>query len=361
MKFRSMGILLALACLQSVMAQGPDTIWTCREDTNELYYREMFLSDTFPDNRDSFAMVDTGNVLEGKYVNFDYKFSAADSVLYYDTVPNSLGLDTIVSGYKHHPGYAGFKIFWDHGQGSFWVDDYDSLIFWHKGPLPGHKVVMIWAQGSAGCGTPINYEKIGEFYSSSVWTRESFSFPQKRHYGAAPDSQFVKTGLFELRMLIYNDSAVSTSPTSEAGNLKFDNMYFFRPPAHIPLIWEQPGSLSVKEDGQAIIKILALGGSGNEGLMTFLWTKDGNPLTEPTSRLVIDPVHSSDAGIYRVIATNSLGSDTSDAATLTVIKPTAKTEEKKCGCGSGTGIALVPPLIFKAMAFRKRKKKSPKI
>jgi hypothetical protein len=355
---RSLGIILALACLQSVMAQTPDTIWACREDTSETIYRHMYLADTFPDNRDSFGLVDTGNALEGKYVNFDYKFTAADSGLYYDTVVDIHGNDLIVSGYRHHPGYAGFKMFWDYGITSFWVEDYDSLIFWHKGPLPGHKVMMIWASGSAGCGTPIIYEYFGQFYSSSAWKRESFPFPKKRNYGASPQSQFSKTGLFELRMQIYNDSAVSTSPTSAPGNLKFDNMYFYRPPAHPPELWEQPASLTVMEDSQATMKVLALGGSGDAGLMTYLWKKDGNPLTETTSRLVINAAQLSDAGVYTVVVTNSLGCDTSDAATLTVIQPTTKTEEKKCGCGSGTGTALIPPLIFKAMAYRKRKKKS---
>jgi hypothetical protein len=334
MKFsRSIGIILALACLQSAVAQ--DTVWACREDTAEYWYTVMSLADTFPDNRGQFLMVDTGDALEGKYVNFDYQFG------------------------NPHPGYAGFKIYWDDGVSSFLVEKYDSMILWHKGPLPGHKVRMIWAQGSAGCGTPINYEYFGEFASSTSWTRESFPFPKKRNYGAAPDSQFVKTGLFELRMQIYNDSiGGDTSSTSTPGNLKIDNMFFYRPPAHIPEIWEQPGSLTVAEGSQAIIRILALGGSGDSGVITCLWIKDGNPITEQTSRLVIDTAQSSDAGSYTVIATNSMGSDTSDAATLTVI--TKEEEKKGCGCGSGTGAALIPPLIFKAMAYRKRKKKNPK-
>ncbi|MBN1131044.1 MAG: immunoglobulin domain-containing protein [Chitinispirillaceae bacterium] len=297
----------------------------------------MCLADTFPDNRDTFTMVDTGDALEGKYVNFDYQFG------------------------NPHPGYAGFKFYWDYGGGSFWVESYDSLIFWHKGPLPGHKVVMIWAQGSAGCGTPINYEKFGEFYSSASWTRESFSFPVKRNYGAAPDSQFVKTGLFELRMLIYNDSTISTDTTSPPGNLKIDNMFFFQPPAHIPEMWEQPGPQTVTEGSQVIINVLALGGTGDSGVITYQWIKDGNPLTEQSRRLVIDSAHLSDAGSYTVIATNSLGSDTSDAAILTVnaIEEPIK-EDKGCGCGAGTGTALIPPLFFKAMAHRKRKKKNTK-
>ena len=106
------------------------------------------------------------------------------------------------------------------------------MVLWHKGPLPGHKVMMIWAQGSAGCGTPINYEYFGQFKSSSVWKRESFPFPQKRGNAAQnpdPDSPFVKKGLFELRMLIYNDSiGGDTSSTSGPGILKIDNMFFLK-------------------------------------------------------------------------------------------------------------------------------------
>ena len=325
------GIIAALSCLQSAMAQ--DTIWACREDTAEIMYFKMYNSDTFPDNRGKFEMVDTGDVHEGKYVNFNYQFGN----------PN--------------PGYAGFKFYWDDGVVQFWVEKYDSLIFWHKGPLPGHKVMMVWAQGSAGCGTPINYEYMGEFKSSTVWKRESFAFPQKRNYGAAPDSQFVKNGLFELRMHIYNDSTVGTSPTSEPGNLKIDNMFFFQAPAHIPEIWEQPGSQTCMEGSLVILRILALGGTGDAGAMTYLWKKDGNPITETTWRYVIESAQPSDAGTYVVVVTNSLGSVTSDAAVLTV---EGEGEKKGCGCGSGTGVALIPPLFYKAMAHRKRKKKNPK-
>jgi hypothetical protein len=202
MKFSSsLVIILALAFLQSAVAQETlDTIWLCRDTTPEVMYYQMFLADTFPDNRDTFNMVDTGDALEGKYVNFNYQFGSP------------------------HPGYDGFKFYWDKGNASFYVDDYDSMVLWHKGPLSGHKVQMIWAQGSAGCGTPINYEYLGEYKSSPEWKRESFSFP----------SGFVKRGLFELRMLIYNDSSTgTTSPTSPPGDLKIDNMFFIKKSAAV--------------------------------------------------------------------------------------------------------------------------------
>jgi hypothetical protein len=356
MKFSgSLGIIMALAFLQSAVAQGSqDTMWICRDTTPDTLWFKMNLADTFPDNRGQFDMVDTGTSLNSSYyVNFNYQFSS-DSVFLKGKDPTS-GADTIFHC-APRPGYAGFKFYWDGGATQFWVQEYDSLIFWHKGPLPGHKVRMIWAQGSAGCGTPINYELMGEFKSSTDWKRESFSFPKKRNYGAAPDSQFVKIGLFELRMQIYNDSAVGTSPTSAAGNLKIDNMFFFKAPAHFPEIWEQPGSQTFTVGSQVFLRVIALGGSGNAGEMTYVWKKNGNPIAETTYRYVIDPAQSGDAGTYTVTVTNSLGNVTSDAAILTV---KGESEKKGCGCGSGTGLALIPPLFYKAMAHRKRKKKNP--
>jgi len=222
--FACSGIILALACLHGAMAQTPDTLWTCRDTGMEYSFAKIFLADTFPDNRGQFTMVDTGAKLDGFYVNFNYKFSK-DSVF----LKQAKG-DTIYHC-APRPGYAGFKFYWDDGIAQLWPGqaDMDSMILWHKGPLTGHKVKMIWAQGSAGCGTPINYELMGEFKASADWKRESFPFPEKRLYGSAPDSAFVRNGLFELRMLIYNDSAAgSVSDTSKPGNFKIDNMYFFK-------------------------------------------------------------------------------------------------------------------------------------
>jgi hypothetical protein len=190
------GILLVAGWLQAVAAMNADTMWLVKDTTGDIMWMQMYCADTFPDNRGQFKMADTGDSYNGShYVNFNYQFTDAS------------------------PGYAGFKLYWDDGVMSFYAADYDSMVFWHKGPLPGHKVVMIWGQGSAGCGTPIFYEKMGEFKASSTWKRESLTFPEG----------FKKNGLFELRMLVYNDSAAGTvSPTSPKGNLKIDNMFFIK-------------------------------------------------------------------------------------------------------------------------------------
>jgi hypothetical protein len=317
----------------------------------------MYLADTFPDNRGMFRMVDTGDAHDGNYVNFDYQFSQ-NSVD--EQGKTSGGVDTVFH-IAPRPGYAGFKFFWDYGSSSFWVSDFDSMILWHKGPLPGHKVMMIWASASAGCGTPICYEYFGEFNSSSIWTRESFPFPLTRGNSAHnpyPNSPFLKDGLYELRMLINNDSTVSTSPTSAVGDLKIDDIYFLQLPLHAPVMQTQPQSQTVKEGETVTFKAYARGGVG--GAPTYQWLKNGDTIPDATFYMyTIDSAQLSDAGSYSVVATNGMGSVTSDAATLTVNAPAAPAK-KGCGCGSGTGLALIPPLFFKAMAHRKRKKKNPK-
>jgi hypothetical protein len=242
--FKYLGIILVFSYMQGTAAPSTDTSWLCRNTTPEVMWIEMFLADTFPDNRGQFSMVDTGDAIDGPYVNFDYQFG------------------------NPHPGYAGFKFYWDNGNMMFWVDDFDSLILWHKGPLPGHKVKMIWAQGSAGCGTPINYQTFGEYKSSTQWKRESLPFPEKRgDVSEFPDSPFVKNGLFELRMLIYNDSTTgTTSPTSAPGNLKVDNMFFLkksssvRTPEIVPKAVGNSRFFMPRVSGKVILSIYSLQG-----------------------------------------------------------------------------------------------------
>jgi hypothetical protein len=345
MRLRSkcLGIILALACLQAAVAQMPDSLWLCKDvipDT-EMYYFHIYMSDTFPDNRGLFPMVDTGDRYDSMYINFDYQFSL-NSV--YERGDTTGGKPDTVFQFAPRPGYAGFKIFWDHGVVSFDATDYDSMYLWHKGPLPGHKVHLIWAHGGL-CGTTITYQDFGWFESSPVWKRESFPFPPG----------FLKVGLFELRMLIYNDSiGGDTGSTSAPGNLKIDNICFFKLPPHPPVIQTQPQSQTVDEGRSVIFKVFAYGGAA--GAPTYQWQKDGNPISGADSSFyTIASAKLSDAGSFTVVVTNSMGSVTSDATILTV---KAKEEKKGCGCGSGTGLALIPPLFFKAMVHRKRKKKN---
>jgi hypothetical protein len=206
MKFvKSVGILLATACIQVISAQGmPDTLWLCKDSIpdDEMFYFRLFTCDTPVVNVGCFTMADTGKKLDGSYINFNYQFTGAK------------------------PGYAGFKIFWDNGLVKYDATTYDSMFLWYKGPLPGHKVHMVWGQ-SPECGGTITYQDFGEFESSATWKKTTIPFPTKRGPTSLyPDSAFVKNGLFELRMLIYNQDG-SLTP-SGPGNLMIDNIGFIK-------------------------------------------------------------------------------------------------------------------------------------
>jgi hypothetical protein len=245
--------------MQAAIAQANlDTLWLCRDSIpdlspDQLWFR-MYLADTFPDNRGQFTMVDTGNSQDGsQYVNFDYQFNN-DSV--HLKGKTTTGADTIFTC-GPRPGYAGFKFYWDDGYVHFYAEAHDSMFLWHKGPLPGHKVRLVWAQGG-DCGGPINYQDFAEFKSSQVWKRECFPYPPN----------FAAHGVFELRMLIYNDSSTGTvSDTSPKGCLKIDNMGFIKKTAngvrHVKLLPENAGGLNYfvpKVSGKVTLTIFSLQG-----------------------------------------------------------------------------------------------------
>jgi hypothetical protein len=276
---RCFGIILALACLQGVSAQVfPDTMWACRDSIPEgdlQFYFQIGLCDTFVNNQGCWnstlnspgviTMADTGDKWDSSYINFNYQFNN-DSVHLKGKNPLS-GNDTTYH-YGPRPGYAGFKIFWDNGFVAFNANSYDSLYFVYKGPLPGHKVHMIWGQGGQ-CGGPILYQYFGEFTSCTTWTKATFPFPEKSGnfpQNPNPDSPFVKVGLFELRMLIYNDSTITTSPTSAPGNLKIDDMGFIRKstavrnPMHLPKAADNTRSFVPKVSGKVTLAVYSLQG-----------------------------------------------------------------------------------------------------
>jgi hypothetical protein len=258
--------------MQGVVAQANlDTLWLCRDSIEDgspaqLWFR-MYLADTFPDNRGAFKAVDTGASQDGSpYVNFDYQFNN-DSV--HCKGKTITGTDTIYTS-GPRPGYAGFKFYWDDGNVKYYADQHDSMVLWHKGPHPGHKVQMIWAQGGE-CGGPINYQYFGEYKSSTEWKRECFPFPLTRGNSLQnpfPDSPFVKRGLFELRMLICNDSSITTSPTSEKGCLKLDNICFVKKsaagvserPNRLPGAAGDPDFFVPKVSGKVTLTIYSLQG-----------------------------------------------------------------------------------------------------
>jgi hypothetical protein len=200
---RMLVLLLSAGSLQIASAQTmPDSMWIFKDSINdtEKYYYDQGLGfcDTPVINTGCFFIsggtdtgavyvTDTGNKFDSNYINFSYQFTK---------------------------GYAGFKMFWDVGMTQFDATQYGAMYLVHKGPLPGHKVQMLWVS-STGCGAPKVFQEFGEFKSSTTWKKEIIPFP----------AGFKKKGLFELRFLVYNDNG-TTSPTSGPGNLKLDNIGF---------------------------------------------------------------------------------------------------------------------------------------
>ena len=85
--------------------------------------------------------------------------------------------------------------------------------------------------------------------------------------------------------------------------------------ATAPTITTQPSSRSVTSGSAASFSVVASG----TATLTFQWKKDGSSISGATSSTYsISSTSTSDAGSYTVVVTNSAGSATSNAATLTV-------------------------------------------
>lgn len=92
------------------------------------------------------------------------------------------------------------------------------------------------------------------------------------------------------------------------------------PPAQAPTITAQPQNQTVTVSSSAIFTVSA---NGTQPL-AYQWQRDGANIQGATSaNLTIASTTMSDAGSYRVIVSNSVGSATSNAATLTVNPPPA--------------------------------------
>jgi uncharacterized delta-60 repeat protein len=81
-----------------------------------------------------------------------------------------------------------------------------------------------------------------------------------------------------------------------------------------PIIVSHPASRKVVTGGKLLLRF-GVGGSG----LTYQWTKDGQPVGGNSADLVIDSAQAGDAGSYVCTATNSLGTVTSNAASVAVL------------------------------------------
>lgn len=138
----------------------------------------------------------------------------------------------------------------------------------------------------------------------------AFTFPSNKfntavtlNYAAGLDGDQLITG-----HVIYKFTGGQTQ------NANFDSIVIAAPPV-APAITAEPMSLTVNEGLPASFTVAA---SGNPA-PTFQWKKDGGDISGATDSVFsISVVSAADAGSYTVVATNSEGSATSQAAILSV-------------------------------------------
>jgi hypothetical protein len=287
---------------------------------------------------------DTGSLDGSPYINFDYQFNCCDSVKY--THPYDLN-DTVYRG-GPRPGYAGFKTAWDGGVTGFALARYKYLILAHKGPNLNHRVTVRFWYNSGVCGAPSYNEQIGTFSASDTWRVDTIPIPE--NIQNKPDIARNWSKYYEMAVLINNLDPNDTT-SGPPGCLKIDNIRL----AVCNPIDSSQQSQKVNV-GEPVTFWVVTWRADSTDVLTYQWKKDGAAIAgADDSVYTLASAKSADAGTYTVAVTVSSTnlSYTSQGAMLTV-----DAKEEGCGCGSGTGAALIPPLIFKAMSHRKRKKKN---
>jgi hypothetical protein len=212
------GACMVVSLFGSVLGEASmDPLWLYKDlpDT-ELIFSSLLLFDTCRSmSINRIYPVDTGDAYEGKYINFDYQFSA-------DTMKVIDPFDSATVMYSdYRPGYAGFKFDWDNGVTGFPLSRYRYLAFHHKGPLPNHKIIVRFGYNS-GCGSPTTFNTLGTVDASDVWKRDSIRIPDSLLN--LPDSVKKRMNYYEMQVLINNADPSDTNETSVPGNLKIDNI-----------------------------------------------------------------------------------------------------------------------------------------
>lgn len=334
----------------SICGKPMDPMWLFSESATNPLFSNFRYCDTarggdylcveYPDY---FAEGTSSDAYNGSvFLKFPYKFSS-DSLI----IRNEFDQNIIL--YRDlRPGFAGFKTAWDMGMTGFPVARYKYLVLVHKGPNADHRVkVNMWYNNGA-CGAASYKEEIGTFNGSTEWKPDTIVIPDNLQN--KPDLERNTSVYYEMVFIINNVDPNNKTPGQD-GILSIDD---------IRLVGRNPIDTSPKpldlSDGQSATFSVVTSIVDPADVLTYQWKKDGAAIAAATGKVYTIPsVKSGDAGVYTAAVTVSSTNLTfaSSGAALTL-----KDEKKSCGCGSGTGLAFIPPLIFKAMARRKKSKKA---
>jgi hypothetical protein len=342
--YKVLSALVFLIPFGSLYAAPGDSIPILNDDTTRTTYNTYSVCDTErnPVTGDSACLsdaqshCDTGSVLNGTYINYDY---------------------TLING------YAGFKIDWDAGTSRFNTPGFDTLVLYHKGPGAGLTVTVNFGS-SAFCGMPTTFSLVGTFTTSNTWTREAFPL----------STSLQGIGLYEMQVLI-NGAAGSTA----SGNLKIDNMVFIKKAiktsASAPLpvspadsAVNQPRQLNLAWSRVTLATSYGVEVSTSADFTTDIFVDTGittfsntvfyqTGLASPA--VTVTGLKANAPYFWRANASNSDGTSPWGAewsfVTGTSTGVTTPTP-KKSGCGSGFAVAFIAPFWIKAMSMRRRRK-----
>lgn len=339
---------LFLMLLSGTALSALDPLWMFADQDGMVYGQFRFCDTTrFEDlncvEQKEGGLPDTGDAYNGTYINFNYQFSS-DTFKVYDR------FDVNTVRYQdYRPGYAGFKTAWDLGMTGFALPRYDYLVFAHKGPLAAHKVTVNAWYNDGECGSPSYKETLGTFMASPEWKLDTIVIPES--VKNKPDVARNSYPYFELAFLITNINSADTT-SGPPGNLKIDEIRLVgcNPVDSSPI----PQTVAAK--APVTFRVVAKSPSQSTDVLTFQWMKDGVAIPNATSSTYTIPATlSSNAGSYLAAVTVPSSGKTynSQPAQLTV---TPEEGSKGCGCGAGTGLAFIPPIFFKVMSRRRKKK-----
>ena len=349
MLLRSTISLLIVLSVRSVLGVTYDPVWMY-SDNGMVFYEYFRYCDTARnDNYLCFALEldqipDTGDSYnQTMYINYDYQFSG-------DTFYVKDEFDTSIIHYSDcRPGFAGFKTAWDYGMTGFYIARYKYLIFAHKGPHPNHKVTVKAWYNDGGCGTPSFNELLGTFDASETWKVDTIVIPDAVQNKPDKERNFSK--YYELVFIINNLDPTDTT-SGPPGNLKIDDIFL----AGCNPIDSSPKPQQVMEGGSVTFNVST--SITNEGdILTYQWKKNSVDIVGATnSAYTVAAATPADVGEYTVAVTVS-------STGLTFVSQGAALEvsAKECGCGSGVALALLPPIWFKVVTGRKRKKRNNKV
>jgi hypothetical protein len=202
-----------------------------------------------------------------------------------------------------------------------------------NGTVSGTLALQLWATASEYLsGTLSGYKlvevpigtSLGGYYYNKISVSGTLTAPPNGNYNLV------------MVLAEWNGSAYVTV---DWGN--FSNRTSFGITEIAPVILTQPSSATITSGGNVSFNASASGTPAP----TYQWKKDGSLLAGATSSTYsISSVTTSDAGIYTVVATNSVGSVTSNSATLTVTPPvtapTVTTQPSAASVTAGNSVSF---------------------